>query len=100
VTAELLRFPADPTAAPATPVDCRERFRLRAEHIQRLADFNAAAARHRMVAQVGMHGAAADASWRNVQEAGAASNAAWARYRAHLAAHGCRRARFEMKPAA
>src|SRR5262245_4022905 len=69
MTAEPLRpslFPVGTAPLPTPHAGCERRFRLRAEYIQRLADFNAAAARHRMVAQVGMRGPAEDASWRNV----------------------------------
>ena len=103
MTAGPLRSPATAPSlhiVPRGPVDCEQRFRLRAEYIERLAEFNAAAARHQNISRVGMSGPAAEASWRNVQEKCAASNAAWARYRQHLSAHGCRRPRLKMEPAA
>lgn len=85
---------------PLTTADCGERFRLRQEYIRCLAEFNQAAANHRLVKRVGMRGPAADASWRTFQEKCAASNGAWARYRKHLATHHCKRGPIEMPSAA
>jgi hypothetical protein len=68
--------------------DCGERYLLRAEYIERLAEFNQAAARQRLAA--GMQGTGAEKAWRNLQAKCAASNAAWARYRKHVASHGCK----------
>jgi hypothetical protein len=80
--------------------DCGDRFRLRADYIHRLAEFNEVAARHRIVVRTGLEGPAAEASWRKFREACAASNAAWARYRKHLSAHGCKQGAVEMASAA
>lgn len=70
---------------------CAERFRLRAEYIERLAEFNEIAGPHAMVVRSGLEGPAAEESWRSFREKCAASNQAWARYRKHVSAHSCQR---------
>ena len=73
-------------------VGCGDNRALRQEYIDRLSEFNQAAARHNAILRAGVGGAAFENSWRTFQERCAISRAAWSRYRNHAATHGCKRA--------
>ena len=83
-----------------SPADCGERFRLRAEYTRRLAEFNAASTRLRMVARTERQGRAVEAACRAFREKCAACNAAWAQYRKHVTSHGCKHGVIEIASAA
>jgi hypothetical protein len=69
---------------------CWEKFRLKAEYIERLSAFNRAAAAHTAVLRAGLRGQGAVVrSWRVFQDTCAESRAAWQNYRRHLASHSC-----------
>jgi hypothetical protein len=71
---------------------CTENLRLRQDYIDRLAAFNVAASRYRLVRRAGVAGSAFEQSWRKFQDGCASSRDAWSRYRQHVSSHGCKRA--------
>ena len=79
---------------------CDEKFRLKAEYIRRLAEFNEVSRRHKSVVRAGLQGRAAEESWRAFEERCVACRAAWDRYRKHVAAHSCKHGVIGMSAAA